>query len=73
MPSSTTAAEPGVHPQGFELGLDPCDDADYFKGLQCSGTLGDQDRRVTSIWLSSMNLNGTLPPTLGDLDRLQLL
>ncbi len=59
--------------QGIDLGLDPCDDADYFKGLQCSGTLGDPDRRVTSIWLSYMNLNGTLPSTFGDLDHLQLL
>jgi hypothetical protein len=59
--------------QGISLGLDPCDDSDYFKGLQCSGTLGDPNRRITSIWLSYMQLNGTIPSDLGNLDQLQLL
>ena len=59
--------------QGINKGLDFCDDSDYFKGVQCNGNLGDPDRRVTSIWLSYMNLNGTIPSNIGDLDQMQLL
>lgn len=57
--------------RGYEQGMDPCDDSEFFKGLSCSGSYGDQDRRATKILLSSLGLNGTLPEDIGSLTHLE--
>jgi len=55
---------------GIESGLDPCDNIEYYKGLTCNGQGGDPDRQVTQIWLSAMNLEGSLPPNFGDMTQI---
>mmetsp|Transcript_27397 Transcript_27397/g.56071 ORF Transcript_27397/g.56071 Transcript_27397/m.56071 type:complete len:273 (+) Transcript_27397:99-917(+) len=57
--------------RGVEIDLDPCDDSEFFKGVSCTGTLLEPDRRVQSLLLSYLNLNGTLPESLGSLTYLE--
>ena len=59
--------------RGVLTDLDPCDDAEFFKGLSCTGVYGDPDRRATKILLSSMGLNGTLPDDIGNFTMLEEL
>jgi len=57
--------------RGISQGMDPCDSPEFFKGLTCSGTLLEPNRRATGLLLSYLNLNGTLPASLGLMTEMQ--